>query len=61
MIFIILERILAHTSFFLLFLITLIFWGKKFYIRNEKLDHFGKKGMIIAYSCVTGLENNIVL
>ncbi len=61
MIFIILERILANTSFFLLFLITLIFWGKKFYIRNEKLDHFGKKGMIIAYSCVTGLENNIVL
>jgi hypothetical protein len=61
MIFIILEHILANTSFFLLFLIALIFWGKKIHIRNEKLDHFGKKGMVIAYSCVTGLKNNIVL
>nr|AND47956.1 protein involved in cytochrome c biogenesis [Sphagnum aongstroemii] len=58
MIFIILERILAHTSFFLLFLITLIFWGKTIYTRNEKLDHFGKKGMVIAYSCVTGFLLN---
>ncbi len=32
-----LERILTHTSFFLLFLITLIFWGKTIYTRNEKL------------------------
>jgi hypothetical protein len=54
MIFIILEHILAHTFFFLLFLITFIFWGKTIYTKNEKLDYFGKKGMVIAYSCVTG-------
>jgi ABC-type transport system involved in cytochrome c biogenesis permease subunit len=48
-----LEHILAPTSFSFLFFIILIFWGKTIYLRNEKLDHFGKKDMVIAYSCVT--------
>jgi hypothetical protein len=34
------------------------FLGKKIYTMNEKLNHFGKKGMVIAYSCVMGFLLN---
>ena len=53
MIFTILEQILAHTSFFLLFSITLIYWVKFLYINNKTLDFSGKIGMIIAFLLIT--------
>nr|BDD17434.1 putative cytochrome-c synthesis associated protein [Takakia lepidozioides] len=58
MIFITLERILAHTSFLLLFFATLTHWGKTIYIRNGKLGDLGKRSMIIAYICITGFLLN---
>ena len=58
MIFITLERILAHTSFFLLFFITLIYWAKTIYIKNKELSNLSKQSMIIAYICITGFLLN---
>ena len=49
----ILEQISANISFYFLFLITLIHWGKFVCINNETLNDLGKKGMIIASVCIT--------
>jgi cytochrome c-type biogenesis protein CcsB len=53
MTFTILEQLLAHISFFLLFLVTLIHWGKFILINNEELNLLGKIGMIIVSSSIT--------
>nr|QYB18329.1 cytochrome c biogenesis protein [Sphaerocarpos texanus] len=53
MIFITLEHILAHTSFFLLFFVTFIYWGQFFYINNTKIILLRKISMKIAYFCIT--------
>lgn len=53
MTFTILEQISANISFFLLFLVTLVHWGKFVWINNEALNDLGKKGMIIAFVCIT--------
>nr|YP_009667943.1 CcsA [Radula japonica]QCW58718.1 CcsA [Radula japonica] len=45
----ILEQVLVHISFFLLFLVTLIYWGKFIYIDNETLHISGKISMVIAF------------
>nr|YP_004021288.1 cytochrome c heme attachment protein [Isoetes flaccida]YP_009498650.1 cytochrome c heme attachment protein [Isoetes butleri]YP_009498902.1 cytochrome c heme attachment protein [Isoetes valida]AWF83652.1 cytochrome c heme attachment protein [Isoetes flaccida var. chapmanii]AWK91668.1 cytochrome c heme attachment protein [Isoetes flaccida var. flaccida]AWK91752.1 cytochrome c heme attachment protein [Isoetes lithophila]AWK91836.1 cytochrome c heme attachment protein [Isoetes melanopoda subsp len=49
-----LEHILAHTSFFLLFSVTLLYWGKLVYIRNKKLSNLGRRSVIITFICITG-------
>nr|QWW92908.1 cytochrome c heme attachment protein [Herbertus javanicus] len=53
MTFTILEQLLAHISFFLLFLVTLIYWGKFIYINNQRLNIAGKIGMIIVFLFIT--------
>lgn len=53
MTFTILEQFFAHISFFLLFLVTLIYWGKFIYINNERLNIAGKIGMIIVFIFIT--------
>jgi cytochrome c-type biogenesis protein CcsB len=53
MTFTILEQFLAHISFFLLFLVTLIYWGKFIFINNERLNIAGKMGMIIVFPFIT--------
>lgn len=53
MTFTILEQLLAHISFFLLFLVTLIYWGKFIYINNERLNIIGKLGMTIVFLLIT--------
>nr|YP_010945570.1 CcsA [Porella gracillima]WGG27113.1 CcsA [Porella gracillima] len=51
--FTIFEQILAHISFFLLFLVTLIYWSKLIYINDETLNISGKISMIIAFVSIT--------
>nr|YP_009668024.1 CcsA [Jubula hutchinsiae]QCW58799.1 CcsA [Jubula hutchinsiae] len=51
--FTILEQILAHTSFFLLFFVTLIYWTKFIYINDKTLNIMGKIGMIISFLFLT--------
>lgn len=53
MTFTILEQLLAHISFFLLFLITLIQLGKLIYINNEGLNVLAKISMILAFISIT--------
>ena len=53
MTFTILEELLAHISFFLLFIVTLIYWGKFIYIGNEKINIAGKISMLIAFLSIT--------
>lgn len=53
MTFTILEQLSTHISFFLLFLVTLIYWGKFVYINNERLNLVGKIVMIIVFSFIT--------
>nr|YP_004376555.1 cytochrome c heme attachment protein [Ptilidium ciliare var. pulcherrimum]ADK89649.1 cytochrome c heme attachment protein [Ptilidium ciliare var. pulcherrimum] len=47
------EQILAHISFFILFIVTVIFWVKFIYMNNKTLNIFGKIGMIIAFLFIT--------
>jgi cytochrome c-type biogenesis protein CcsB len=54
MIFITLEHILAHISFSLILVVTLIYWGTLVY-RIEGLSSSGGKGMIVTFLCTTGL------
>nr|YP_001152238.1 cytochrome c biogenesis protein [Pinus koraiensis]ABP35478.1 cytochrome biogenesis protein C [Pinus koraiensis] len=54
MIFITLEHILAHISFSLILVVTLIYWGTLVY-RIEGLSSSGGKGMIVTFVCTTGL------
>nr|YP_010881306.1 cytochrome c heme attachment protein [Fossombronia foveolata]WIA67259.1 cytochrome c heme attachment protein [Fossombronia foveolata] len=49
-----LERILAHTSSYLLFLATLICWGRHVYTNNKTLNILGKIGVITSFLCITG-------
>nr|YP_009563795.1 cytochrome c heme attachment protein [Isoetes yunguiensis]YP_010206159.1 cytochrome c heme attachment protein [Isoetes japonica]UQV94329.1 cytochrome c heme attachment protein [Isoetes sp. CL-2022a]UQV94455.1 cytochrome c heme attachment protein [Isoetes sp. CL-2022b]QAX27875.1 cytochrome c heme attachment protein [Isoetes yunguiensis]UAX04504.1 cytochrome c heme attachment protein [Isoetes japonica] len=49
-----LEHILAHTPLFLLFSVTLPYWGKLVYIRNKKLSNLGRRSVIITFICITG-------
>ncbi|KAG6539784.1 hypothetical protein Mapa_018829 [Marchantia paleacea] len=51
--FITLERILAHTSFFLLFFVTFIYWGKFLYINIKPITILGEISMKIA--CLSNL------
>nr|QWW92236.1 cytochrome c heme attachment protein [Acrolejeunea sandvicensis] len=53
MTFTILEQILAQISFFILFFVTFIYWGKFFYINDKKLTIFGKIGMIVSFLVLT--------
>nr|AET49803.1 cytochrome c biogenesis protein [Pinus clausa]AXQ01791.1 cytochrome c biogenesis protein [Pinus contorta] len=57
MIFITLEHILAHISFSLILVVTLIYWGTLVY-RIEGLSSSGGKGMIVTFLCTTGLLIN---
>ena len=54
MIFITLEHILAHISFSLILVVTLIYWGTLVY-KIEGLSSSGGKGMIVTFVCTTGL------
>nr|QYB20807.1 cytochrome c heme attachment protein [Callitris pyramidalis] len=54
MIFITLEHILAHVSFSLIFVITLIYWGTLLY-KSKELSNSGGKGMIVICICITGI------
>jgi ABC-type transport system involved in cytochrome c biogenesis permease subunit len=54
MIFITLEHILAHISFSLILVVTLIYWGTLVY-RIEGLSSSGGKSMIVTFLCTTGL------
>ncbi|KAG6540571.1 hypothetical protein Mapa_018085 [Marchantia paleacea] len=51
--FITLERILAHTSFFLLFFVTFIYWGKFLYINIKPITILGEISMKIACFFIT--------
>ncbi|KAG6540377.1 hypothetical protein Mapa_018280 [Marchantia paleacea] len=53
MTFITLEHILAHTSFFLLFFVTFIYWGKFLYINIKTITILGEISMKIACFCIT--------
>nr|YP_009667615.1 CcsA [Cheilolejeunea xanthocarpa]QCW58390.1 CcsA [Cheilolejeunea xanthocarpa] len=53
MTFTILEQILAQISFFILFFVTFIYWGKFIYINEKKLNIFGKIGMITSFIILT--------
>nr|QWW92154.1 cytochrome c heme attachment protein [Spruceanthus planifolius] len=53
MTFTILEQILAQISFFILFFVTFIYWGKFVYINDKKLTIFGKIGMMISFLVLT--------
>nr|YP_009379781.1 cytochrome c biogenesis protein [Callitris rhomboidea]BAX56308.1 cytochrome c biogenesis protein [Callitris rhomboidea] len=54
MIFITLEHILAHVSFSLTFVITLIYWGTLL-LKSKELSNSGGKGMIVICICITGI------
>lgn len=49
-----LEGVLANSSFALLFLTTLLYWGKPLYMKNKWLGNLGQKGMMVAFACNTG-------
>lgn len=49
-----LEHVLNHTSFFLLFLATLLYWGNLTLTKNGKMSDLGQKSMIMAFICITG-------
>ncbi|KAG6540012.1 hypothetical protein Mapa_018594 [Marchantia paleacea] len=53
MTFITLEHILAHTSFFLLFFVTFIYWGKFLYINIKPITILGEISMKIACFFIT--------
>lgn len=53
MTFITLEHILTHISFFLLFFVTLIYWGKFLYINIQKITILGEISMKIACFFIT--------
>jgi cytochrome c-type biogenesis protein CcsB len=53
MAFIILEELSAHISFFLLFVVTLIYWGKLIYIDSERINIVGKIGMTLVLLSIT--------
>nr|QYB18678.1 cytochrome c biogenesis protein CcsA [Conocephalum conicum]QYB18765.1 cytochrome c biogenesis protein CcsA [Conocephalum conicum] len=53
MTFITLEHILTHISFFLLFFVTLIYWGKFIYINIQKITILGEISMKIACFFIT--------
>nr|YP_009667777.1 CcsA [Schistochila macrodonta]QCW58552.1 CcsA [Schistochila macrodonta] len=53
MTFTILEQILAHISFLLLFIITLIYWVKFIYTNNDRLNILGNIGIIIVFLLIT--------
>ena len=53
MTFTILEELLAHISFFLLFLVTIIYWGKFIYINNIRMNIVGNIGMTIVFLFIT--------
>nr|QYB18502.1 cytochrome c biogenesis protein [Conocephalum salebrosum]QYB18590.1 cytochrome c biogenesis protein [Conocephalum salebrosum] len=53
MTFITLEHILTHISFFLLFFVTFIYWGKFLYINIQKITILGEISMKIACFFIT--------
>ena len=53
MTFTILEELLGHISFFLLFLVTIIYWGKFIYINDIRMNIVGNLGMTIVFLFIT--------